>query len=108
MVTVLSYGVTKSLDEITGLYGSLSGPKNIPLLGEKGLALGPANTVSVILGLERMAEMADHIGYSAVAATYRQQAHVSREAINTLLWNSTGQFYAATIGADGYDMMDIA
>jgi hypothetical protein len=108
MVATTSYAVTRSLDEMTQLYGALSGPRSLPLGGEKGQSLGPANTVSLILGLERMADMADYIGYSTLALQYRAQAELSRRAIDTLLWNATGGFYAATIGADGYDLMDIA
>lgn len=108
MVAVVSFAITRSLDQATQLYGALSGPKSIPIGGEKGQALGPANTVSLILGLERMADMADHVGYNTLASSYRQQAQLSRSAIDSLLWNSTGGFYAATLGASGYDMMDVA
>ncbi|KAH8685358.1 Six-hairpin glycosidase-like protein [Tricladium varicosporioides] len=108
MVAATSYAVSRSLDESTQLYGALSGPKSIPLASEKGQALGPASTVSLILGLERMADMAEYLSYDALAAAYRQQAKISRTAIDTLLWNGTGGFFAAALGASGYDLMDIA
>lgn len=108
MVASTSYAVTRSLDESTQLYGALSGPKSVPLASEKGQALGPASTVSLILGLERMADMAEYLGYNILAATYRQQAKLSRTAVHILLWNATSGFYAATLGASGYDLIDIA
>ncbi|KAM3065058.1 hypothetical protein ACMFMF_011370 [Clarireedia jacksonii] len=108
MVAATSYAMTRSLDDKTHLYGALSGSPSIPLGGEKGQALGPANTVSLILGLERMADMAEYVGQDTLATSYRQQAMLSRTAIDTLLWNNTGGYYASTLGASGYDMMDIA
>jgi hypothetical protein len=55
-----------------------------------------------------MADMAEYLGSDILAATYRSQANLSRAAIDTLLWSATSGFYAATLGADGYDLMDIA
>lgn len=108
MVAATSYAVSRSLDEATQLYGAPSGAKGIPLFSEKGQALGPAGTVSLILGLERMADMAEYLGYNASAASYRLQAALSRTAVDTLLWNATGGYYAATLGSADYDLMDIA
>lgn len=42
----------------------------------KGQALGPANTVSLIIGLERMAEMAEHLKENAIAAKYRHPSPI--------------------------------
>ena len=108
MVSVMSYAMSRSLDQTTQLFGAPFGAKGIPLSGEKGQALGPANTVSMIVGLERMSEMAGYLGKSRIAAVYESQANLSRAAIDSLLWNSTGNFYASTLGADGFDLMDIA
>ncbi|KAF7556572.1 hypothetical protein G7Z17_g1309 [Cylindrodendrum hubeiense] len=108
IVSINSYAISRSLDPETQLYGAPQGPFGIPLSGEKGQALGPANTVSLILGLERLADMADYLGYVSSAMAYRKQAILTREAVDRHLWNSTGGFYASTIGASGYDMMDIA
>jgi hypothetical protein len=47
--------------------------------------LGPTGTVSLILDLERMSDMAKYIGYNALAASNRQQAELSRTGIDTLL-----------------------
>ncbi|KAJ5919313.1 hypothetical protein N7466_010256 [Penicillium verhagenii] len=108
MVMSTSYAVSRSLDEATKLYGAPSGTLGTPLSGEKGQALGPASTVSMILGLERMADMARHMNDIPLAKLYDKQAQLSRSAIDTLLWNSTGGYYAATLGDSGYDLMDIA
>jgi hypothetical protein len=108
MVAAISYAMTRSLDEETQLFGAPNGPNGTPLSSEKGQALGPASTVSLILGLERMADMAGFIGYNALAVSYRQQAALSRTAIDTLLWNNTEGYYTSTLGGSDYDMMDIA
>lgn len=100
--------MSRALDQKTQLYGALGGDKSVPLGGEKGQALGPANTISMVLALERMADMAEHLNYNTTAATYRIQATLTRKGIDRLLWNATGGYYAATIGADGYDLTDIA
>ncbi|KAH7129839.1 catalytic activity: RhaA is able to hydrolyze alpha-1 [Dactylonectria estremocensis] len=108
MIAINSYAISRSLDPETQLYGAPAGSLGLPLSGEKGQALGPANTVSLILGLERLAEMAEYLGHEHSAKAYRQQAVLTRDAVDRLLWNSTGGFYASTIGAPGYDLMDIA
>jgi hypothetical protein len=108
MVAATSYAMTRSLDEETQLFGAPNGPQGTPLSSQKGQALGPASTVSLILGLERMADIADYVGYNALAVSYRQQAALSRTAIDMLLWNNTDGYYASTLGASDYDMMDIA
>lgn len=61
--------------------------------------------MSLILGLERLADMADYLGYVSSAIAYRKQAMLT-QGVDRLLWNS--MFYASTIGAPGYDLMDIA
>lgn len=108
MVMTTSYALSRSLDQKTQLFGAPYGSTGTPLSGEKGQALGPANTVSMIIGLERMAEMARFIGDDDAAAFYQTQAQLSRTAIDTLLWNETAGYYAATLGGTGYDLMDIA
>ncbi|KAF7717908.1 Glycoside Hydrolase Family 78 protein [Penicillium ucsense] len=108
MVMSTSWAMSRTLDEETQLYGAPQGKRGIPISGEKGQALGPAQTVSMILALERMAEMANHLGDHAAADFYKVQAKLSRTAIDTLLWNATAGYYASTIGATGYDMIDIA
>lgn len=108
MVMATSYALSRSLDQKTQLFGAPYGSTGTPLSGEKGQALGPANTVSMIIGLERMAEMARFIGDNAAAAFYQTQAQLSRTAIDSLLWNETAGYYAATLGGTGYDLMDIA
>jgi len=108
MVAATSYSISRALDLTTQLYGAPYGPAGVPSSGEKGQALGPANSVSIVLGLERMAAMADYLNQTWYAESYREQALLTRTAIETLLWNSTGGFYAATLGAPGYDLMDIA
>jgi len=107
MVGVISYGMSRALDHTTQLYGAPFGPQGIPLSGEKGQALGPANTISMILGLENMAEMGSHIGQTDLASVYQKQANLSRAAIDTLLWNATDNFYASTIAAPGFDLTDL-
>jgi len=108
MAAATSYSISRALDATTQLFGAPYGPAGVPSAGEKGQALGPALSVSIVLGLEKMAAMADHLNQTWYADVYREQALLTRTAIDTLLWNSTGQFYAATLGAPGYDMMDIA
>lgn len=108
MVMSTSYALSRSLDVGTQLYGAPEGSLGTPLSGEKGQALGPANTVSLVLGLERMAEMAQALGDVDFASLYRSQAQLSRNAIENLLWNETAGYYAATLGGTGYDLMDIA
>lgn len=108
MVMATSYAMSRSLDEKTQLFGAPVGSMGIPLFGEKGQALGPANTVSMIIALEKMAEMARFIGDDAAAEFYLAQAKLSPTAIDTLLWNETAGYYAATLGSTGYDLMDIA
>lgn len=108
MVAIISYAVSRALDDGTQLYGAPTGATGIPLASEKGQALGCASTVSLVLGLERMAEMAVYLGDNASAVMYRTQAGMSRKAIDTLLWNATGGYYASTLGVAGYDVMDIA
>ena len=39
---------------------------------------------------------------------YTTQAQLSRTAVDTLLWNETAGYYAATLGGTGYDLMDLA
>ncbi|RDW84250.1 hypothetical protein BP6252_01840 [Coleophoma cylindrospora] len=108
MVSATSYAISRSLDLDTQLYGALSAPQNVPLGSEKGQALGPASTISLILGLERMAIMASYLKDNGTANAYRKQAELSRIAIDTLLWNSTDRYYASSVGITGYDVMDIA
>ena len=108
MVSATSNAVSRALDPTTQLYEAPSGPFGIPLFSEKGQALGPASTVSMALGLERMADMADYLGYEYIATMYRKQAAMSRAAIDRLFWNATNEYYAGTIGEAGYDSMDIA
>lgn len=108
MTATLSYAITRTLDDGTQLYGAPNGANGIPLSGEKGQALGPANTVSLILGLEKMAEMAEYLNDSFAAEKYRAQAQLSRQAIDHLLWNSTGGYYSGSLDTSGYDVMDIA
>lgn len=62
----------------------------------------------MIIALERMSEMARFIGDDGAADFYQTQAKLSRTAIDTLLWNETAGYYAATLGGTGYDLMDIA
>lgn len=108
MVAATSYAMSRTLDEQTQLYGAPYGLKGIPISGQKGQALGPAITVSMIIALERMADMAEYLKYDYLASIYRTQATLSRDAIDTLLWNATGGYYASTLGATGNDLMDIA
>jgi hypothetical protein len=108
MVMATSYALSRSLDQKTQLYGAPYGSTGTPMSGEKGQALGPANTVSMIIGLERMSEMARFIGDVGAADFYQVQAQLSRTAIDTLLWNETAGYYASTLGGTGYDLMDIA
>jgi hypothetical protein len=108
MTATLSYAITRTLDDGTQLYGAPNGANGIPLSGEKGQALGPGNTVSMILGLEKMAEMADFLGDNFAAEKYRAQVQLSRQAVDQLLWNATGGYYSGSVGISGYDAMDIA
>lgn len=108
MVAVTSFAMTRALDQTTQLYGAPYGAAGVPLASEKGQALGPASTVSMVLGLERMADMAEFLGEAAAAATSREQAVLSRAAVDKLLWNATGGYYASALGATGFDTMDIA
>ncbi|KAJ5640999.1 Six-hairpin glycosidase-like protein [Penicillium herquei] len=108
MVMSTSYAISRALDLGTQLFGEPFGSLGTSLSGEKGQALGPANTVSLILGLERMATMAEYLGDYATAHMYKGQAQLSRDAIETQLWNQTGGYYTATLGGSGYDLMDIA
>ncbi|KAJ6092456.1 hypothetical protein N7467_004425 [Penicillium canescens] len=116
MVMVMSYAMSTALDQKTQLYGAVYGAvygapygtMGTPLSGEKEQALDPAHTVSMILALERMAEVAPYIGDNAVANMCQAQAQLSRTAIDTLLWNETVGYYAATLGGTGYGLMDIA
>lgn len=78
------------------------------LSGMKGQALGPGNTVSLILGLEKMAEMADYLNDGFAAEKYRAQAQLSRQAVDQLLWNATSGYYSSSVGTSDYDAMDIA
>ncbi|KAJ4138812.1 hypothetical protein NW768_002685 [Fusarium equiseti] len=110
MVSVSNYAMSRALDPNTQLYGAPTGPKGLPLSGQKVMvnAPGTANTVSMILGLERLADMAEYLGKDGSADLWRQQAQLSRDAIDRLLWNSTGGFYALNAGSADYDLMDIA
>jgi hypothetical protein len=108
MTAILSYAITRTLDDGTQLYGAPNGANGLPLSGEKGQALGPGNTVSLILGLEKMAEMADYLNEHFAAEKYRAQAQLSRQAIDKLLWNATGGYYSGSLGTSGFDTMDIA
>ncbi|KAJ5731986.1 hypothetical protein N7493_003467 [Penicillium malachiteum] len=108
MVMTTSYAISRALDLGTQLFGEPFGSLGTSLSGEKGQALGPANTVPLILGLEHMAEMAEYLGDYATAHMYKGQAQLSRDAIETQLWNKTGGYYTATLGGSGYDLMDIA
>lgn len=71
----------------------------------KGQALGPPNTVFLIM---KMAEMTEQLKENAIAAKYRHQAQLSRQAIDQLLWNNTSEYYSSSIGTSGYNLMDIA
>jgi hypothetical protein len=108
IVSVVNYAITRSLDPATQLYGAPSGSLGVPLSGEKGQALGPANSVSLVLALERLADMATYLGRDSHVASYRKQASLTRRAIDALLWDQKRGLYASTIGATGYDIMDIA
>ncbi|KAJ5753780.1 uncharacterized protein N7511_007933 [Penicillium nucicola] len=108
MVASTSYAMSRSLDPATKLFGAPSGALGLPLSGQKGQALGPAVTVSMILGLERLADMADYLGYYDSANRYKEQARLSRNAIETLLWNETGGYFTSTLGGTDFDVLDIA
>lgn len=108
MVAVMSYAISESLDPTTQLYGKSSGSFGLPIGAQKGKSLGPAPTVSMIKGLENMAQMAIYLGYDPLASLYQSQAQLSRNAIESLLWNSTDGYYAATLGSTDIEIMDIA
>jgi hypothetical protein len=108
MAANIGYALSRALDPMTQLFGAINGDPPLPLSGFKGQALGPADTVSMILSLERMADIADHLGYNSSASRYRIQAGLSRAAIDALLWNKTGGYYSMSVGTAGYDTISIA
>ncbi|KAJ5126401.1 hypothetical protein N7448_005703 [Penicillium atrosanguineum] len=108
MVASTSYAVSRALDEGTQLFGAPYGSSGTTLNGEKRQALGPSNTVSMVIGLERMADMAAHLGHYSSESFYRGQAQLSRDAIESLFWNETGGYFSGALGRTGYDLMDIA
>ncbi|CEJ59746.1 hypothetical protein PMG11_08357 [Penicillium brasilianum] len=93
----MSYALSRSLDQKIQLFGAPYGSTGASS-GERGQALSPTHTVSIIMGLERMDEIARFIG---------TQAQLSQDDFDTLLWNETAGYYAAASGDCGYDLMDI-
>lgn len=108
LVSMMSYSISRALDQPTNLYGAPYGAKGIPLSGQKAQALGPAETISMVLSLERMADISEHMSDTRTALFYRVQANLTRNAIEASLWNQTGGYYTATLGSSGFDMMDAA
>ncbi|KXJ87792.1 Six-hairpin glycosidase-like protein [Microdochium bolleyi] len=108
LLSMTSYSVARALDHTTQLYGAPAGADGAPLGGQHAQALGPAETVSMILGLERMADISAHMNDPRSALVYRTQANLTREAIDSRLWNETGGYYAGRPGYAGFDMADTA
>lgn len=108
MRTVTAYATSRALDKATQLYEAVYGVPPIPIIGQKGAALGTATAASMINGLEAMSKMAYYLGDDISAVAYQAQADVSRSAVDRLLWNATAGTYASSLGSPDFDLNSIS